>query len=245
MRLWKSWILAKKDLAIMRKRRSLATAILAFPLGLGIALPLLIEYIIVRKSATVTIVSSLLGAFPFFFIILSALLPLYISSYGIVGEKTEKSLEPLLATPTSDGEILMGKYIGSFLPVLVSIYLGLTIFMFLTDLLTVSKIGHFYYPNLGMAIVYLLGAPFACIYGVSTGLFVSSKVNNIQGAYQIGAFSLIPLYALYILGEIGIVSLSSNTNLLIISAGLLVAVILMYMLSRATFNRESILTKWK
>ena len=65
---------------------------------------------------------NLLGAFPFFFIILSALLPLYISSYGIVGEKTEKNLEPLLATPTSDGEILMGKCIGSFLPVLVSIY---------------------------------------------------------------------------------------------------------------------------
>ena len=33
-------------------------------------------------------------------------LPANLASYSMVGEKVERSLEPLLATPASDGEIL-------------------------------------------------------------------------------------------------------------------------------------------
>ncbi|MEM0155346.1 MAG: ABC transporter permease subunit [Thermoplasmataceae archaeon] len=245
MRLWKSWILARKELAILRNGGARGIAMIVLPLALGVGLPLLIEYLIIKKSATEELLSSLLGAFPFFFIILSALIPLYISSYSIVGEKTEKSLEPLLATPTSDGEILVGKYIGAFLPAIASVYLGLTVYMLLIDLLTDSSFGYLYYPNWTIAIVYLLGTPLASIYGASTGVFVSSKVNSVQGAYQIGVFSLLPLIVIYVLGEIGIVSLGSDTNLLIISGALLVAVVLMYFLSRVTFSRERILTQWK
>jgi ABC-type Na+ efflux pump permease subunit len=245
MRLWKSWILANKDLAVLRRRRSLGAAIAVLPLTLGVGLPLILEYVIIRKSPTEALLSSLLGAFPFFFIIVSALLPLYLSSYSIVGEKTEKSLEPLLATPTSDGEILMGKYISAFVPVIASIYIGLTIFMLLIDLLMSSRFGYLYYPNWNIAIVYLFGAPLACIYGVSMGVFVSSKVDSVQGAYQIGAISQIPLFVIYVMGELGIISLESNTNLLIISGALLIADALMYFISKATFSREKILTQWK
>jgi hypothetical protein len=43
------------------------------------------------------------------FIIVPATLPTIIASYSIVGEKNNRSLEPLLATPTTDGELLAGK----------------------------------------------------------------------------------------------------------------------------------------
>ena len=47
------------------------------------------------------------------------------------------------------------------------------------------------------------------------------------------------------MGEIGIVSLVSNNNLLIIFARLLIAVVFLYFLGKTTFNKDKILTQWK
>ena len=68
----------------------------------------------------------------------AAILPTAIASYSIVGEKVEKSLEPLLATPTTDGELLLGKSIAAFLPPLIATYIGALIFMVLIDIVTFS-----------------------------------------------------------------------------------------------------------
>jgi ABC-2 type transport system permease protein len=245
MRLWKSWIVAKKDLAILRRRRALIISIVTLPLVIGVGLPFLTDYLIIKKHLSGSFVAELLASFAFFFMIISALLPLYISSYSIVGEKIEKSLEPLLATPTSDGEILMGKYIGAFLPMILSVYLSAIVFMALSDLVTFSMLGYLYYPNWTFGIVMLVGVPLSIIYGISFGVFVSGKVSSAQTAYQIGGASLIPFYVLYVMGEIDLVSLTSTTNILIISAGIFVAVVILYFISKATFNREKILTEWK
>jgi hypothetical protein len=46
-------------------------------------------------------------------------------------------------------------------------------------------------------------------------------------------------------GELKIVDLGSTSNLLIIAVALLVVDVLLFFVSRATFRREEILTKWK
>lgn len=240
MRLWKSWIIAKKDLSIIRRSPSIIL-IMSFPIILGIALPALTYYVEIKKHVPIFMTTELLASFAFFFLIMSALLPLYISSYSIVGEKIEKSLETLLATPTTDEEILMGKYIVAFLPMVPPIYLGTIIFMILSNLIT----GRMLYPNWTFGIEMLIGIPFAAMYGVSFGVLASSKSSSVQTAYQIGGISLIPLIVLYVMGEIDLISLTSIANISIISAGLLIADIFMYFISKATFDRRKILTDWK
>ena len=69
----------------------------------------------------------------YIFVILATVLPSTIAAYSIVGEKVEKTLEPLLATPTTDGEILLGKSIASFIPPILSTWIGASIFMAATD----------------------------------------------------------------------------------------------------------------
>lgn len=245
MRLWKSWLLAKKDITILKKRKSLMGGMVAFPLVIGIGLPAVVDYLFNKKSIPVSEAGNLLGAFGFFFIIFAVFLPLYVSSYSIVGEKVEKSIEPLLATPTSDEEILIGKYISSFIPNILSIYLGTFIFMSLVDIFTFSKFNYYYYPNWTFVIVLVLSIPLAIMYSISFSVFVSSKVNSTQTAYQLGALSMIPFLVLYVMGEIGLVNLNSENNILVISAALLAMAVAMFFLSRATFNREKILTQWK
>ena len=57
-----------------------------------------------------------LNAFLFFFAVIAEMLPVAIASYSLVGEKVERSLEPLLATPATDGEILLGKGLAASPP---------------------------------------------------------------------------------------------------------------------------------
>lgn len=245
MRLWKSWIIARKDMTVIRRKKSFMLGLLGIPVLLGIAFPLLVRVIINRRGFSAGYISTIIAAFGFFFMIFAVALPLYISSYSMVGEKIERSLEPLLATPTSDGEILMGKYLGNLIPSLLALYLGALVYMVLIDITTAQYFHYLFYPDLSYAVQWLIGVPIASTYGITLSVFVSSKVGSAQAAYQGGAITLIPFFVLYIMGEIGYVSLNDTTNILLISAGLLVVAVVTYFVSRATFGREKILTQWK
>lgn len=245
MRLWKSWIIAKKDLLIMRRRRSLLVFLLGLPLAFGIALPNVINLVMARRGFSPSVETDLISAFGFLFMVIAAIIPLYISSYGIVGEKIEKSMEPLLSTPTSDGEILMGKYIGTFIPTLLSIYLGAVVYMALIDLFTHGRFGYLFFPNLSFSIMLLVAVPISSTYAITLSVFISSKVNNVMSSYQGGGLTLIPFLIIYVMGEIGFIQLDNTENILIISGALLVVAISMYFISKGTFGREKILTEWK
>lgn len=245
MRLQKSWTIAKKDLKIYRKRRSLVAFTFLLPVVFAVALPLILYHVIIAKSAPPLTVVGLISSFAFFFMIISALVPLYLTSYNLVGEKVEKSLEPLLATPTSDGEIFIGKYIASFIPVIIGLWVGIFVFYSLIDVTTYKVIGYYYFPNYGSAILILIGMPLAMLYGISFGTLASSRASSVQVAYQLGAASLLPFLVLYVLGEVQVISLSSTENILIISVFLLIATVGIYFMSKAAFNREKILTLWK
>jgi len=245
IRLWKAWIIARKDLSILAGRKPLLAMTFLFPLVLSVALPSILLYTATKKHASNVIIIDLLSSFAFFFVLLAALLPLYLSSYSLVGEKTEKSLEPLLATPTSDSEILVGKYLASLVPVLLALYIGMTLFIVLSDLMTYRFIGYYYYPNQTSDILMFLDAPLAMLYGVSFGTLASARSSSVQTSYQLGAVSLIPFLILYVLGEVQIVNLADITNILYIGAALFIAFIVVFYVGRKSFNRERILTAWR
>ena len=107
MNLGNSWISATKDLKVIIRKRTIRYTIIILPLLISILFPLVIKFEGNRnRGIPAAVLPGLLNSFSFFFVIIAALLPTPIASYSIVGEKVEKSLEPLLCTPTTDGEIL-------------------------------------------------------------------------------------------------------------------------------------------
>jgi ABC-type Na+ efflux pump permease subunit len=185
-----------------------------------------------------------INAFSFLYVIGAALLPVTIASYSLVGEKVQKSLEPLLATPTTDEEILAGKSIAAFLPAIGANYLGALIFTVLVDLFTHSKLNYYYFPNWDIAIILFLLAPLTCLLSVGYNVLVSSRVNDVRTAQQLGMLILLPFGAVYFLSEFKVLTLTTN-NLLIMAAVLVVIDAIVFYLVKATFQREEILTKWK
>ena len=178
-----------------------------------------------------------------FLVIIPAFLPSYIASYSFVGEKIEKSLEPLLATPTTDGELLLGKCLAAFLPCMGVTYVGAAISASILDAWSYTRIGVFLIPNLYWILAVVIITPLACVLSVEANVIVSSRVNDIRAAQQLGGIVLLPLIIL-ILVAVSSAELSLLLAILV-SIVLAVADVTLFYLSKETFQREEILTKWK
>ena len=248
MRISQSWIIASKDFATFSKKKNIIYSIVVVPLLISILLPLVVWYSQHygrgggMSAAELTVI---LPAFTFLYLIIGGLIPVTIASYSLVGEKVERSLEPLLATPTTDGEILFGKGIAAFIPSIVAILGGSTLFMALMDVATRDRLGYNFFPNWNAAIVLFIMVPLAVVLSVEYNILVSSRVSDIRIAQQIGVLFMLPLGGIYLAGELNMIPLGVANNLLIISAILFVAVLLFLYIARATFRRDEILTKWK
>jgi len=248
LRFSKSWIIASKDFKVYIKKKNLLYALIVVPLLVAFLIPGVISYA-GHKNGVSGIPASeltiLLPSFSFFYLILAGYLPSSIASYTLVGEKVEKSLEPLLATPTTDSEILLGKGIAAFIPPVVAILAGSALFMVLMDLVTHSKLGYYFFPNWNAAIVLFLMVPLAVIMSVEWNVVVSSRVSDVRTAQQLGILVVLPFAGIYVSGELDIVNLGVTSNLLIVAGILFVVDLVLLYVARATFQREEILTSWK
>lgn len=244
MKLWKSWTVTMKDFSVFKRKRYIIYSLVATPLLLSLLLPGSILLTIPSGQVPSSLLTSLIGSEFTIFIILAAILPTVIASYSFIGEKVEKSLEPLLASPTTDDELLLGKSLSAFLPSIAATYVGAMIFMIFVDTLTYGQLHYLLFPDWNSAVILGLAAPLACILSVEFNVIISSRVNDVRAAQQLGSLVILPLLAIFILGQTNTLAIDAY-HLLIISGILLVLDIALSYLSRATFQREEILTKWK
>jgi ABC-type Na+ efflux pump permease subunit len=246
MDLQSAWAVAAKDFKIFKRKSTIIVMSVVFPLAVGIAFPSIVQYslhIDHGHGITALTLPRFMDAFSIWFLIGAAVFPTAIASYSLVGEKIQKSLEPLLATPMTDGEILLGKTISGLVVPLAAIYAGSLIYMSLMDLVTQSTLGYLYYPNWHIGAI-LFVAPFICLLSVELNIIISSRLNDVRTAQQMGMLSALPFFGLYFASEVGLFALN-DTNLLILAGVILVIAVVVFFVSRITFQREEILTKWK
>jgi ABC-2 type transport system permease protein len=238
---------AAKDFKIFKRKSTVIYVTVVFPIVIGIAFPLILQYALHNAKNRLVGglgITGLMDAFSIFFLLGAAVIPTAIASYSLVGEKIQKSLEPLLATPMTDGEILLGKTISGLVVPLAAVYAGSVIYMSLMDLVTQSKLGYLYYPNWHIGAI-LLVAPFICLLSVELNIIISSRLNDVRTAQQMGMMlSGVPFIILYLTSLFGFFTFS-DTNLLILAGVILVIDLVLFFVSRVTFQREEILTKWK
>lgn len=239
-----SLTVAAKELKVIRRKKSIIYSIIALPLLVSVAFSLYVNQIATAASGLPSDLSLGLDSITYFFVVLAAVLPASIASYSIVGEKVEKSLEPLLATPASDGEILLGKSIASSVPPILAAWMGALIFMVDTDFATHGPLSYYYFPNWTSSVILLVLAPLAATFSIETGVIASSRVSDVRAANQIGTLMFVPFMGVFLAGVEGLIAFNAD-NLLIISGIVLIVDVALFFLSTSTFNREEILTKWK
>lgn len=196
-----------------------------------------------KPSALSVVLPMMFNLILMIFIVVPATLPTIIATYSIVGEKNNRSLEPLLATPTTDGELLAGKIFSSFIPSMGSTYLAFVLGVVLLDIVLIPKVGYPPLPSLIWILAILLIAPTACLMSVLACVLVSSKVSDVRAAQQLGGFVVMPVVVLMLGVLSGLLLLSPFTVIIFAIIYIIIDLGLFYF-ARAVFNRESILTKW-
>lgn len=239
MSAWMPWKIALKEMKVLRRKKSIIYFIIIFPLLISVVFS-----IYIHNNASSTQLALGLDLITFLFVVLAAFLPASIAAYSIVGEKVEKSLEPLLATPITDGEILLGKSIAAFVPPILAIWAAASIFMGATDYSTHDWLSYYYFPNWSSGVMLLLLAPLAAMFSIESAVIASSRVSDVRGANQIASLMGLPFMLVFSAGATGGVTLNVD-NLLIFSGILLIVDAALFFLSTSTFRREEILTKWK
>jgi len=251
MRLWKSWIVTQKDLSVFKKNKYVLYSLVAMPIIMGVVLPIIFIFALdatiaspqITRPMALAAANQIVNIATMYLVLIASILPSIIASYSFVGEKIEKSLEPLLATPTTDGELLLGKSLAAFIPCIAVTLIGAAISTPIIDYWSYTRLGLILIPNTYWILVIGAIAPLSCIMSVEANIIVSSKVNDIRAAQQIGGLIVLPLVFIVIFAS---TSAQISIWLLIgVSAALAIADIALFFLSKKIFQREEILTKWK
>jgi ABC-type Na+ efflux pump permease subunit len=251
MKLSKSSIVTLKDLSVFRKNKYIFYSLIAMPIVFGIVLPASLLFILPtqvpadQRDLLLSTVTTTLNLSSGYFVVIAAVLPTIIASYSFVGEKVEHSLEPLLATPTTDSELLFGKALASFLPCILASYIGAVIFVIIVDVWSFSSLGVFLLPNLYFGLLLGVITPLTCILSVEGNIIISSRVNDIRAAQQLGGLLVVPFVLIIMLASVLNGVIDPVLLALILGGVLAVADVALFYLSKAIFQREEILTKWK
>ncbi len=186
----------------------------------------------------------MVSQFMILFMMIPMAIPVTIAAYSIVGEKTTRSLEPLLATPITTVELLAAKSLAAVIPAVLATWAGFLIFAIGSWLILRKPlmIGVIINP-MWLIAIFIVG-PLMSVLAVNAAIMVSSRVNDPRVAEQLSMFVILPVLGLF-LGQISGLFLL-NQQIIWISALVLVVIDagLVY-LAVQLFQRETILTRWR
>ncbi len=249
MRFSQVWIITRKDFDEFRRNRYVFWTLIGMPLLFSAMGPLILLSVpfsdpSLQGAEGEQVLTLLLGMILFFLALIPGIVPSIVASYSFVGEKVNRSMEPLLATPTTDGELLLGKSLAAFIPTMVGTYAAFVVNIIVVDIILFPIIGRLYAPNLSWIIVMFFLAPAICIASIEANVLVSSRMRDIRAAQQIGGLIVMPLMLL-LFGSITDVFPLTPVNLLIISTLFSAVAYVLFQVARRLFQREKILTQWK
>lgn len=186
----------------------------------------------------------LINQFLVLYMMMPLIIPITIAAYSIVGEKTTRSLEPLLATPVTTEELLAGKALAAAIPAIAATWICFVIFLLLLPLVGATEAVRQYVLGPTWLLAVIVVGPLMAIAAVNFAIMVSSRVNDPRVAEQMAAILIVPVLALLFGQVAGIIVINLQLMLIVIAALVVIDIGLVYLGARL-FQRETILTRWK
>lgn len=258
-------LMAKEFLDLRRNRGALVPVVLVTAMSLVLPLTIVVlvpaltgrplgdDADLVKVSAVAGVRAELTtdGQVQFFlfqqFLMMFLLTPITgamaLAAHSIVGEKQARTLEPLLATPITTTELLVGKVLGALLPTLAISTAGLVVYFAGIVLLAAPGVAAAMMTARTLLLVFVVG-PAAALVSLQSAIVISSRVNDARTAQQFGVLIIVPLTALLVAQFTGTIWLSA-ARLALLGLVLMALWTLLTWLSAALFERESILTRWR
>lgn len=255
-------VMLAKEWYELRRERSMIAATIALPLlitALGIGVTFALGTIPDDDTAELGAVMSdpalqglpveqlgqvVLGRqFSLLFLMMPLFIPSILASYSIVGEKTGRTLEPLLATPITTWELLLAKSLTALIPAMALTWGSGLIFAGGIALVSLTPAVAGLIISPAWILLLLLCSPLLALIAVSLTVLISARVNDPRTAQQLSGIAVVPVMALFFSQLIGIVVVNVVFVLGLALALALLAVCVVWLAVRL-FAREAILTRW-
>jgi ABC-type transport system involved in multi-copper enzyme maturation permease subunit len=171
-----------------------------------------------------------------YLLLIPVFVPATVAAYSVVGEREQETLEPVLSTPVSREELLIGKAAAIFLPAIGLAYLMFGIFLAVVRFgaRPVIATAVWHSPALPAEVLFI---PLLVGWMIWIGLAISSRASDIRVAQQLGILSSLPPVVLTALMSFQVIS----PTLAIVAAlagALLVIDCAAYLVVAKLFDRE-------
>ncbi len=262
--------IAKRDLMLVSRSRSIVLPIALVPIILLVLMPLAVGLLVpIANNASdlqdlqsffammpasmakqfqgynptqTMIVFLLVYMFAPLFLILPMMTASTIAAGSFAGEKERRTLEPLLYTPATDAELVLGKMLSSLVPALLVSFGGFVLYAVVANASAWQTMQRIFIPNAMWIVMILWLSPAAAALGLGTMVLVSTKVSTFQDAYQLGSLVVIPI-VLLVLGQVGGVVYLSPIFVFLVGVVLWIVDAVILWFAVRTFRRTEIIAR--
>lgn len=181
------------------------------------------------------------------FLAIFAIIPAsMISANSFVGEKEQNTLEPLLATPLTDRELLVGKILSSLIPSGILLFGGTAVSILAENVILMAFGRPFILlPDVPGILFIALAGPPMILAVISFMILISGRVSRVYEAYQMSMLVAIVIIAPMIVPSLFIeAGLDQSVVIMTYIATILIAVVLMVVtmaLAVRRFNRDTMI----
>ncbi len=272
MRIQKAMLVFRKDWQEIRRNWQVILPIIVVPLLISVILPIVLVVIpnmTTTQEGSLGNFDNLINNLPihvqeqlagmnenqimiyimaiYFFAPLFLIIPLMassvISSDSFAGEKERKTIEALLATPLSDGELFLGKILVSFIPSIVITIISFAVYTTVFDILAFGIFnGVLLLPTIDWILLIFGLTPTLALASIGLTVMISARVRGFREAQQISVILLIPVLAI-VFGQATGALIFGSIVILALTGFFGIINLVVFKIGVKLFKREEILSK--
>jgi ABC-type Na+ efflux pump permease subunit len=252
---WKDLLDLKKNRGMLYSMLALPTVIVITPLGVVMAyvqkpddpgLRVMAQYYdatVVAGGAARFLIDKVLADWFVLFLMMPIFVPILISAHAVAGEKEKRTLEPLLASPITALELVVGKSLASLLPAVSVCFLAFAALCVGVDVVAWPVTKSFVLPNVMWTFGVVVIAPLFAFFGNGVAVIISARVGDSRLAQQLSGLFVMPLVGLAA-GQFGGWLKSGTLYYAVIGGVVLLLDVVILFAAQRLFDRERLMTRW-
>jgi ABC-type Na+ efflux pump permease subunit len=229
----------RKEMRDYRRNRFIVVTMAILP-SIFLALPI-INIFSIPASVSSSSLNTRLGLSLLYMLLIPVLVPSAVASYSVVGEREQGTLEPLLTTPISREELLLGKAAAALIPSVAISYLAFGVFLACVRLFAHATVATAVFHQGPVLLAQAVFTPLLAGWAIWAGIAISTRASDVRVAQQLGMLASIPPLALTALMSLQVIH-PTLTLALVVGVALLVIDVLAWRVVAAMFNRERLIT---
>jgi ABC-type Na+ efflux pump permease subunit len=224
-----------KELREYRRNRNIIVAMAVYPLIFTVQ-PLIAIFVVHGAAA-----ASLGGRHELLFMLgIPILVPATMAAFSVAGERQQETLEPMLESPISREEFLLGKAIAVFIPAVVISYLVFALFIAVIQLFADPVVASSVIDP-GDVLAQVIFTPLLAAWSIWVGIAVSTRTGDARVAQQLSVLSSLPLLLITIAIAFNVIEPSLELAL-ILGTLLVIADLVGWRVIAPLFDRERLIS---